>query len=830
MMSASGETRDRWGTAANGLLIAILLSAPLAVAVVHPAAWLGAWVLSAAALVAASQSTVRTGSPPVLPTALAALTGAALLLSVLPLPPSLVAALSPKAAELWALGPVGGAPSESWRSLHQTPGGGLFQLTKWGTAATFALACAARRRSFGNSRASVILVLSGVVSITAALVQTAVGAETVMGIYRPNWGFPTDFRATFINPNHFGAWLGIVLVLAIGLLLRREASARIRILGIVAAAAATLALVETQSRGGALGAAVGLVTLVALTAYHSGRSSRRTTAVGAVGVTIVLALAALQVDRLSPDFESPDTGLARELTDTEPRLGNLPQVLDVVDAHRWAGVGRGAFGDVFPRFQETAGRVVFAQVEVLPLQLLVDHGVIVGSAIFLLLLAVLAGCIRGALRHRGRVPAAAALVGLAAHELFDFSLDGGAVLLTAVLLVILSSPGGRTSWTKARWGTAGAAVALAALIALPQVGSWKAQGAFDAQVRDADPQGDAFQEAAEALWASHPSNWYLALELARAAAAREDLSLALRWTNRAMLLAPRQPDPHLLAARLLRSFGSPRQGLGEYRLALRADLLGTGRQVVEEVSAAYEDPDALARLRTPGEPEQDPWIALFGLVLGDPRARDVAHEAYATRPDIQLAILVHAWALGQEGRGAEAIELIRGLADRDDLTPYVRHLMARVVHKAGDTELAVAYLTPVLDGFPGRQGPMWLLLGGWLVELERPAEARRALRSARNDPTAAVVAESLRLEARLERAAGSHEEALELLARAERAAPLLLDAALDEVRLLHELGRTADSLARLQALSYIHGADPRFQALSRELEGPSSPDSGQGAD
>lgn len=816
---------DTWGRIADGSITAVLVASPLAVGTVHPVTWLGVWLLSAVALVTARSALDAPGALHPLMTGVIAAAGAAVAVSLVPLPPSVLEFLSPEAAAMWGLGPVGGDLVEAWRPWHQAPGPGRFQLLRWGALATFALACAARRCSFGALRVSITVSAAGLLTIAVAAAQTFLEWDRILGVYKPSWGFPTALRSTIVNPNHFGAYLGLVAVLSLGLLARRDAPAGARLLGLLTVAASALALTATGSRGGAMGTAVAFAALAILTALTSRGDRRRSTpaavGVGVAGVAAPLLLLALWLRQLTPRFDAADTGLQRSLSETEARLGNLPQVLELLDLHRWTGVGRGAFVDVFPRFRESAGRVVFAHVEVLPLQLLVDHGVVVGALLMLMLGLVLVLCVRGALRRPSRAPAAAALVGLAAHELFDFSSETGAVLLTALLLVplCLDRP---ARWGVRRWVVAMACIAAAAAVAVPHAGSWRQTADYQATVGDQSLPPEALQRASEEMWSRHPSSWFLALQFARAWANAGDLSMALQWTNRAMLLSPQQPDPHLLAARLLRRFGNPRQALGEYRLALVADLRVTGRAVVGEVSRGYEDPDALQRLRTPGRPDLDPWIAVFGLVLDDPRARGVAHDAWRELPDNQLAFVVEGWARAAEGRPDAALALLQEHQGRSDLTPYVRHNMARVAEKAGDTDLAVEYLEPILDGPDGPRREMWLLAGTWLVDLGRDADARRALRRARMssrgvpaDPE--TVSESLRQEARVAQMGGYDEQALELLERAEVAAPRRLEPGLDEVRLLWDMGRSDDSLARLTALAYLHGEDRRFRELAREL-------------
>ena len=810
------------GVIADSALTLIVLAAPLAVATVHPAAWLVAWLLSLVALGASALDHHRSTSVSPVLGWLLAVAGLSVGASLLPLPPALLEILSPEAAQLWGLGPVGAEPAQTWRPLHLAPGPGLHQLLKWGTVATFAMACAWRGDRWGATRAAIVVTAAGLISIAVTWLQTLVGAQTILGLYEPVWGFRSPLRATFVNPNHFGAWLGVVLVLAVGLLARRELHWAARLLGLVTSAVTFLTLLETDSRSGAIGAAVSLAVLAGLLLGRgfTGLSGRRRV-LAAAAIAAPLVAAALWVGHLSPRLEAPDTGLERTLHEVEPRINNLPSLRAVARAHPWSGVGRGAFADAFPRFQHDPGRIVFGSAESFPIQLVIDHGFILGLTLLVLVLALIGSCLRSAFARPLRAPAAAALVGLTAHEVVDFSVETGAVSLAAVLLatVCLRDP------TREALGARYRAVALAclvgvAVVAIPASGHWRQTTDFAHTVGAKDLPPDALQQASEELWSRHPSSWHLALQLAHAWARANDLVRSLQWTNRAMLLAPGQPSPHLAAARLLRRFDHPRQALGEYRLALVADPHVTGRLVVLEVLADYDGPATLQLLRSADRPELDPWIAAYGLLTTDERARQVAHDAFQQLPDNQLAIVAEAWALAQEERGAEAQARLAWLLERDDLTPWIRHMMARVFHKSGDIRAAVDTLQPILEGPDGPRRELCLLSGGWLVELGALDEARLALRRARTGAPMDTIAESLRLEASVEQRLGNPEEALALLERAIRAAPHDIRAGLDEVRLLATLGHRSRALRRLEALDLMHHGDPDLAEVGSRLNWP----------
>ncbi|MEO1172112.1 MAG: tetratricopeptide repeat protein, partial [Myxococcota bacterium] len=92
----------------------------------------------------------------------------------------------------------------------------------------------------------------------------------------------------------------------------------------------------------------------------------------------------------------------------------------------------------------------------------------------------------------------------------------------------------------------------------------------------------------------HPSDFVLPLMAAVDAVQKDQQRDALRWLNRSMLRAPREPMPHRIAARVLWGLGARGQAMLELRLA--DDLGAQTNAVVAEALALTEDTQWLGEL------------------------------------------------------------------------------------------------------------------------------------------------------------------------------------------------------------------------------------------
>lgn len=750
---------------ADALLALILLLSVLLVGTLRGAAWAAVFPLALAAAVAALASAERIPAASRWLVAAGALWGASLLVSLVPLPAALVDALSPESAWLAGL-PLS---PEGARRLHQAPGEGALNLLHWATAGLVAVAVTLRvTTSTGRSRLRASVVLVGLIGSLVCVAWTVTGGALSFGVHpmetwHDRWLPPMD------NPNHWSAWLSMVAAVALALPLDEQRRPGLTMAAVPVGALAVGLVLTGSSRGGLLGLSAALLLLAGRVAWVGpgavGRFPLRARLAG-VGAVAVAAAAAL-VLAIRANTHGMVHGVTGEYVGglrAEGRLQLLPDAAEVLRAYPWSGVGRGAVADVLLRFQDVPGTRLRRFIEVLPVDVVLAHGVIVGGALLALLAGVVVLSVTRSWKRPGTLGAGAAVASLAVHELGDYATWGGGVLVLAVCLASLAL---RVS---ARSAPRRAYIATIGVLAL--AGAWAAPTAIEHGDSRycferflADPDGDLGAFAATEL-PFHPASGALAFEIGVAYSRRGDAQPALSWLNRAQLLAPQHPDPHLWTARLLHRAGFEGQALNEYRLATAGDWMGRGRGMVLEVAGLYEDVDSLLRVLPADRPAALGQVVLWLDDVEDPRVRELgarARETFPDRPDARVAGALAALAAG--GRDAAAAD-VQALWEAGPITPLLHLRMARILERAGrfDDALEMLRAAQQLDPDYGPEG--WLVLGRWELRAKEGGRARAALRQVRRFSYPRMTADSYLVEAFVEQDAGQTEPALRLLERA----------------------------------------------------------------
>jgi hypothetical protein len=299
--------------------------------------------------------------------------------------------------------------------------------------------------------------------LTAALVASAFVHLVVAVLVDA----PADrVHGSFVNPNHFAAYLEIVLALAFGILWTEVLTGRDRAAGVVERAArierrigplalrillwGTLAagIGLTRSRGGILAAGTTTIVLVAL-ALLSGPGMRprswvrRGIVLGILGGAVFAVLAAGEGALLR--FLSSDP---REIG-ADFRVGLYRTSLRAFREFPLFGSGLGTFREAFLRVQPRDLPGLVEQAHCDGLQLLVTGGAI-GAALGLAALASLFGLLAAGWRRQRRreesallLAALGALLSVTLHGLVDFGLSVPAI--PATLACVLGS-----AWAAAR--------------------------------------------------------------------------------------------------------------------------------------------------------------------------------------------------------------------------------------------------------------------------------------------------------------------------------------------------------------------------------------------
>lgn len=282
----------------------------------------------------------------------------------------------------------------------------------------------------------------------------AVVALKLLGDFSP-WGpklaYLGSATGTFINRNSLATFLGLGLVLGLGILAEGMQRDKIRatrrdsvwgrlgygdLMVLVGMAFLFIALIYTQSRLGLAASLVGAALTLTLVRWNSGVATGRVVVeTGAVAVAAIVAVAVVAAGQ----------GVAERLlflgNETVNRLTIYQQTLTMLEVRPWTGFGMDAFGAAFEAFRgpPLLQPVTYDLAHNSYLMLWTEFGLVFGSAPMLTLVAVAVILWRRMRAEGGFSGMAAAGIGAlalgAVHSLGDFSLEipANVYLLTAML-------------------------------------------------------------------------------------------------------------------------------------------------------------------------------------------------------------------------------------------------------------------------------------------------------------------------------------------------------------------------------------------------------------
>jgi len=714
----------------------------LSLAVAGPALALGGvwpWVIPVFAIVVAAllHTLSRRGQPLRIPVGLGLgiLAAAATLGQILPIP-GIRAVLAPE-LHAWVEQGRAGIDAGGWPGLSPTPVDTAFELVRLLALVGLALV-AAQLRWRTTAR---VLVLVGVAVAVIGLVQHGLGIERIYGLYEPR--HPMHGRegatllATFVNPNHQSGLLLVTGFATAGLLVAQGRGDRLepRIVLGIALCVQGVALVLSSSRAALASATVaGLLALVIVgwpssTSASTRRSGLRLAALAVAGGVAVGVISFIAWTELSVllDAEALDASTAARLRVTSSAAA-------LVDLAPLTGIGRGAFGDLFPAFDPEPSHVWYSHLECAPLAMIIEWGPLLGGALVVLLPAWWIASMRHAGRHddaRARRVALLGLLALAVQGLADFSLEFLGVAAPACALAgALSAsrprtqPAGRLRGLAV--GLAGLAVAITPL--LPATWAWL-------QVPTS---------STDAAIATRPLHAPLQRLRARQALLEGDLRNAELRAGAAVRLQPGSVDGWLLLAATAAAQGD---AAGERRATAQALARlhqPASSELVQHLVTRFPAPDELAAL---APAESDPWEHLVtGLLAHAPRHADAIAAARAQQNPADPRPLRHrfeaALALDRSALALHHARLWSVLAPRD---PHAHLAVARALqaHPEPRTtelrtvlELALQEVDPAdaaLRGLVEEQLLRALLRPGPPVAPERLRALARALRARPGD-------------------------------------------------------------------------------------------------
>jgi O-antigen ligase len=637
------------------------------------------------------------------------------LLQALPVPLGVLQRIAPDNADVWsrALRPFA-EPAPSFASLSLAPGRSLVEALKAASYALVLLLSADLARRHGLTRLLGVVFGIGVLLAAVTALHDLFDAQALYGFYRPLTSFEI---APLFNNNNRAGLLSLSFFAGLGVFLRVKRAGP-RVLGGIGLALVLAVLLMCRSRGGTLGLVLGLGLLLVLSLAAPRRREGSSPLVNLASVTGI-ALGATLLAVLALRRESWQ-GLFSASTSKLELFGGA---LDLIEDHAWLGVGRGAFGSVYPRYQLESGNTVYEHAENFVLQWAAEWGVpltLLALALFALALRRL--CTRDALRRSTR---RAALVGVAVLLLenqVDLGLEVPAI--SALLACVLGALLGARSDEHARRretdagraapllpvATGLTALCLGLVLFAPHVASpASARQALHDELRQSP------RPTPPALWAelhgaieAFPADPYF--PRLGGAAALADGKDALPWAARALERAPLNGEGHVLLARALWARGVRAQAIAALRNALEVDptqmpaLLAlvrawrlTGDDLGALVPAGAAGAPLLEHLASTGASHErrrwlEEWVARMP---DDPRARHAAALALANELERgQASEQCH------DRRDACLDELKRRLAGLDPSVPNAL-LRARLAALRGDGEGAEATLRRACADAPG---------------------------------------------------------------------------------------------------------------------------------
>ena len=569
------------------------------------------------------------------------------LLQLVPLPPGLLGLLSPEAAELraYSLVDLGLATAETWHPMSVDPA--LGTIASVHQCAFVAVAWAAANVSSGQrSLVERALLFGATATAVVGFIHWALGAEHILGTWGPAGSLRlSGYFSTFVNNNTLAGLLVLGTLAGLGLAVETGSVRRQRIAG-VSAAVCGVGVFASASRGGQVALVVALALFCAFTLLPQpdGRpdgSRARARRVGAAGLAMVVAGLCLSV-MLLPDWGAT----AWSAPETDSKFAAWPGAWAHAEAYPWTGSGRGTFRVAHPSFQGVKVSQTLGNPENIVLQLTTELGFIVGAVALLGGLAAWGLALRAGLQ-RGRPRQWALLAGLGGVGLqqcvdFGFESAGLSLPVAAALGVLLARSRSRRAppasplrrrlsgpLALAAAAVVGAYVALAAPRALAHLPD---DALADIAQRPASLE--ALESAGREAVSHHPADPWIPLRVASRLAQLDPppVPRVLRWLNRAIRLAPRNGESHLLAARMLGAGPTAPQAAQEYARAL-ALMPWRRNTLVREVVQRLRDPDLLVRAM-PEAPEFR--RALTTLLTEGPRpklARETLLRAVERWPD-----------------------------------------------------------------------------------------------------------------------------------------------------------------------------------------------------
>jgi len=702
----------RWRDAAcSGLGAAALLTSVLVVGGVQR--WTMAIVALLLALALALQWLARRRLDGVSP--LVAVLGAAAALTALqliPLPSGLLELLNATGNGLRDDGATI-AQTSPWPSISLDPAATLANLAFFVILLGVALLATRMVGSQGGRFAvlGAVAVVCGLAAIVTA-VHTLVSADSLYGLYAPQYSKGGPIFGPLLNPNHMGGLMAIGAVLSLGLAFYHRQAAQLRVTWIVIGVSCVVLVGASLSRGAIIGLVIGLLVTGALlvTSRLSAPKLRRRRLRNDAPIFAVVGLG------LAVAMYTSAGGVVEQLGNTATTEWDQPSSkyeawkssLELVAETPVVGIGRGATESTLTRVHPRSARWTYGHLENEYLTVLVEWGLLG----VLVMGALLVWCAKAAIPRWRDGPLAAAAFGALAAIMFQSGVDFGIELLglavpvtmiaATVIQVPLRASGSTTLLRLVRIGMTALLVLAAVVLLLPATRSVREDHELivaDRSSTIADARASierhpldymGFGEGAEMLWrAGNPE--------------------AIRFLNHALMLHPTHPGLHRMAAQMLAGAKHYRQAALEYSLAMNAEL--APRRMLEDIVATLPNPDDIAAAIPTDYYSVDVMLhALSDLKRDDIAQKWLARVADRPEHDVRIIDKLYDTAMARKDLdGAKAAALLRMKYVH---TQTSRVMLAKVQFARTEYDVLLTSLADVAKwtGRIDEKGQAWLIL------------------------------------------------------------------------------------------------------------------------
>jgi tetratricopeptide (TPR) repeat protein len=490
-------------------------------------------------------------------------------------------------------------------TLHLAPGAGFWALLH---LVTIGLALGTTHqlcRRYPRLRERILrrVVYGGAIVTGIGMIGLLSGTDLITWIYTPQEVSRQEiFSSTFLNPNHLAGYLTFIMGMAIALSLRDQNPFRrfcIQITAFLAGGGAFL----TLSRAGMSGL-VATLALVGLVLWFRKRKVETygmrhfiiilTAAIGAGFITLLIA---------SNFITALDMSGATAHGGVDGKLRVLDTAWATLKSAPFWGIGPGAFADVSATHQSIDANLVYTHVENLPLQLLVDHGILLGTLFMGTAIVFLARLGRDLSGDPSALLMFSAIALLLWHNFFDFNLSlSGVAIPAAITLGVLSSTQRTLEINFLRRGVGTIVLILLGLWSLkPSMHNARSevQHRTASYVRTAHGLTDEINEDLRAF----PRSPELITAAGLAVERKQGVKMALPFYDYASTLGPTRFFPSLMRARAYQQAGELQLGTDAYIRVCHLDR-GLMKNRRQWMSALLGLPGGKALI--PGLTESDP--------------------------------------------------------------------------------------------------------------------------------------------------------------------------------------------------------------------------------